>query len=142
MFISLPGMAILPPRPPAVYTPAEGKRALLADIPRAERASIWSILERQYREVVDFEMRVDAWPVVLDEAGTLRWKQDTMISGLLDHRDVAIADMNTLSIRMQQGRYDKLDYLRFLKRTGYSLQGYFECVSTCDWYWAWLAPPT
>jgi hypothetical protein len=137
--------------PVIVATAEEGRRIVLSELPAEDEKDL-----RSYPEILALEARIDPWPVVLDSRGVIRWKEDTMISNLTNvaygddspyltghaaqeqHKRRPV-DLGMLKIAFDKGRYSRLDYLRFHKRLGYSLQGYYEILSDETWYKEWAS---
>lgn len=141
--------------PVIIATALRGKKVLLSEfVGRAEKERVYSLLQRDYPFVINLEMRIDPWPVVFDQHGTIRWKEDTMISGLTviahgstnrfaqgaearEQHDRRPLDLDLLLISLGNDCYTRIDYLRYQKRSGYSLAGYGEITSSLDWYDQW-----
>ena len=142
-------------QPATISSAAAGKQLILSEIadnPEAVKAAL------AYPEIFTLEARIDPWPVVLDEYGVLRWKRDTMISQLFEvasgddspfatgaaaraQHDRRPLNLGLVKASFCNGRYSRLDYLRLHKRLGYSLQGYYECLSDTEdfgWYDEWV----
>mgnify|MGYP003680168871 CR=1 FL=1 len=67
-------------------------------------------------------------PLEQDKDGVVRFKENKLVRFLLDsHPD---QNLNSLSIRDQQGKFNKGDYTQFMQLIGYSASGYGDLGSS------------
>ena len=127
---------------------AEQKRAfnmLFSEISAGDRDQVEYCVQRYYPMVLEKDMLDDPWPLQLDEHGTLRWKEDKMVSHLVgshidglvpgDHmnpararhvNDICPLNLNKLALTLHHGYYEIHNYRKLMKRIGYSLKGYYQ----------------
>lgn len=132
----------------ALAEAADARRAsniLCSELESEDRNTITRLLRTDYPTVLKRDVHEDPWPLVLDERGTLRWKEDPMVAQLAtshynqfvpgSHMDPARArlvnsmtplDLDKLAFAVQAGHYPPHLFRRLMKRLGYSLQGYYE----------------
>jgi len=69
-------------------------------------------------------MKHPTQPLVIDSDGVIRFKENKLILFLMD--STPHLNLNTLSIRDQEGKFNKGDYTQLMQLIGYSVSGYGE----------------
>lgn len=75
-----------------------------------------------YREMMDKESHHDH-EIIKDEHGTIRWKKDDNVCGLLDR--ISLNDLVPLLQLLGYGKNSEV-YRKLYRSMGYSLNGYWE----------------
>jgi hypothetical protein len=67
-------------------------------------------------------MTMNNQPIVVDEAGVMRFKVNVVVRLLLD----AHLDLNTIWVMYQRGAFTEADMMQFYQLLGYSIDGFWE----------------
>ena len=63
-------------------------------------------------------------PVVIDDKGTARFKENKIVTDLLKVAADAGLNLNSIAMRRAEGEYTKDDYSQLMQLIGYSVSGY------------------
>jgi hypothetical protein len=88
----------------------------------------------------------DLIPVIIDERGVQRFKENTCLSYMAEHdthgrkidpfdpqrMHTSMCNLNTLALAFHQGKFDKRDYMEIVM-SGYSLSGFCDLSTFNDW---------
>lgn len=101
---------------------------ILSAIPEPEnKKRAWDAIKTHFSELV---MDTDQHPVVFDEQGVLRFKEDPLLSAL---QQSGVLDLNKLFVAVARNQLTQEQQRKVTKSCGYSLAGYFELTFVEEW---------